>query len=305
MTLPELVRERLGDEEAVERVALGGDDEVVVTPTRTLVYRSEGLLSGESVEEYSLTAERISVSEGRRKSTIRLEHGLEGDGEFTVPSSRVDDVLRPVLAGVLTTAGVTDADEPVRELYRLGELSVIVTDERVIKHIGNTVWDEEFEEFAFEDVTALETERGDVSSQIIIEVDGRPDRIKTPSEDARAIREHIERRLLDYHDVADYAAFRELVAPDEDEETDRSDAAPASEEGAPEADTAEPVEEFDDTGLIFDVNAESDPAAEPDESDSVAEELATLREAVERQNDVLQSQQRTIEQLIDELRRGR
>lgn len=307
MTLPELVRERLGDEEAVERVALGGDDEVVVTPTRTLLYRSEGLLSGESVEEYSLTAERISVSEGRRKSTIRLEHGLEGDGEFTVPSKRVDDVLRPVLAGVLTTAGVTDGDEPVRELYRLGELSVIVTDKRVIKHIGNAVWDEEFEEFAFEDVTALETERGDVSSQIIIEVDGRPDRIKTPSEDARAIREHIERRLLDYHEVADYAAFRELVAPDEDDETDRPDAdpAPGEEEEAPEADPAESVEEFDDTGLIFDVDAESDAVTEPDESDSVAEELATLREAVERHNDVLQSQQRTIEQLIDELRRGR
>lgn len=304
MTLPELVRERLGGESPVDRVPIGGDDELIVTPTRTLIYRSEGLLSSEAVEEHSLNAERLAVSEGRRQTTVRLEHGLEGNSQFKVPSKHSNDVLVPILSGVLSTAGVTGEDEPIRALYRLGELSVLVTDERVIKHIGNAVWDEEFEEFAFDDVTGLDIERGDVSSQVIIEVDGRPERIKTPSDDARRVREQIERRLLAHHGVESYEEFRRKVAPDEDDA--EREAEPLAEI---EFDDDDDVDDLSAEGLVFDVDADDAgaPTAEAGVSTDgdLADELSSLREAVERQNDVLESHQETIEQLIEELRRGR
>ena len=44
MTVPAIVEERLDGEEVTSRVPLGGDDELFVTPERTLVYRAEGLL---------------------------------------------------------------------------------------------------------------------------------------------------------------------------------------------------------------------------------------------------------------------
>lgn len=313
MSVPEIVRERLGDEEVRARVPLGGDDELVVTPSRTLAYRAEGLLSGESVEEYSHQAERLSVTEGRRKCTLRLDHGLDGESEFTIPSKNVDETLKPIIGGVLSSVGVTEADESVRDIFRLGELSIVVTDGRVIKHIGNDLWDEEFEEYAFAGVTGLDVEKGDVSSQIIIEVDGRPQRIKTPTDMARGVRQAIQSALLDFYDVDSYAAFVDKVAPADEEPAEPVEASAEPESAdAAEEQPQQPEEESADTvgglELTFsnqETQSVEETAVETDQQSEIAEEVAVLREAVERQNEILQSHQRTIEKLIEELRRGR
>ena len=109
MNLPELLAGTVGDEDVVAEVPLGGDDRPAVTPTRTLLYRGDGLLSDESVDDYGHRVERIDVSTGRRKAKITLGYGLDGDETLSVPSKRVDDVLHPVLAGVLSASGVTGA----------------------------------------------------------------------------------------------------------------------------------------------------------------------------------------------------
>ncbi len=306
MTVPEVVRERLQDEEPRARVGLGGEDELLVLSDRTLIYRAEGLLSGESVEEYPHDVEQLTISEGRRKSTIRLDHGIDGESEFTIPSSHVDDALPPVLGGVLAAAGITDPGETVEAVYRLGELTLVITAARVVKHIGAAVWDQEYEEYEFADVTDLDVEAGEVSSQIIVEVDGRPQRIKTPSGDAREIRERIQRALFAHHDVDSYAEFKRLVGPPEDDE-----AQPDSDEPSRTTDSEPAVESADQSvgGISVTETPTVDPAApNPDSSGQpvdVAGEVAALRSAVERQNELLEAHQETIEQLIEELRRGR
>lgn len=301
MTVPEIVRAQLGDEDPRARVTLGGDDELIVTPTRALVYRAEGLLSDESVEEYGHEAEAISLSEGRRKSTIRLDHGIDGDSELTVPSNRLDDVLGPILEGVFATRGVTAEDESVREVYRLGELTIVITDARVVKHIGNAIWDQDAEVFEFDRVTGIDTEEGEVSSQIIVEVDGRPERIKTPSDDARKIREQIQRALLAHYEVDTYADFRDLVRDEEAEEE-------AAESEDDIVDTSEDIDVVE-AATPNDGPTLSDPQpfdmGSSTESADVTDEVAALREAVEHQNDLLEQQHETIQQLIEELRRGR
>lgn len=307
MSVPEIVRERLGDEKPRARVQLGGEDELLVLPSRTLIYRAEGLLSGESVEEYPHEAERVTISEGRRKSTIQLDHGIDGDSDFTIPSSRLDDALPPVLGGVLAAAGITDQDETVEAVYRLGELTLIITEARVIKHIGTPVWDEEYEEYEFENVTDIDVEAGEVSSQIIVEVDGRPQRIKTPSGDAREVRERIQRALLDYHGVENYAEFKRTVAPEDDTE----DTTGTLTDPDPTPSTTDPIATIgsDDSDIDIVDATTVDPNAAMDSSSGqpvdVAEEVAALRTAVERQNELLEEYQETIDQLIQELRRGR
>lgn len=300
MTVPEIVRERLGDEEPSARVPLGGDDELVVTPTRALVYRAEGLLSDESVEEYGHEAEAVAISEGRRKSTIRLDHGIDGESDLTVPSKRLDDALELVLEGVLSTGGVTDPGESVREVYRLGELTIVITDARVVKHIGNAVWDQDAEVYEFDRVTGIDIEEGEVSSQIIVEVEHRPQRIKTPSGDAREIREQIQRALLSHHGVGSYAEFRELVGDEEEEdERDAAEATGDADDGTATADDGPDLTEAPSLDI------EEPAAGSAGDSADVADEVAALRTVIERQNELLERQHRTIEQLIEELRRGR
>jgi len=269
MSVPGIVQSRLDGEQVAAQVPLGSEDGLFVTPTRTLIYRADGLLSDESVEEYPHDAERISISEGRRKSAIALDYGIEGSEKFKVPSNRLYEALHPVLAGVLNAAGVTTAEETVKQTYQFSELTLVITSERVVKHVGAAVWDGDYEEYHFGDVTGLGVEEGSVSSQIIVESGGRPQRIKTPSDQTREVRERIERALVAYHDVDSYEAFaREQgdagSTDDADSADDRdgestSDAESGEETADPLAGGVDPIDanppELDGDGAIVEDDA--------------------------------------------------
>ncbi|WP_323675531.1 hypothetical protein [Halorubellus sp. PRR65] len=225
MDVPGIVQGELDGEEVAASVSLGGEDGLFVTASRTLVYRSESLLSDESVESYPHDAERVTVKDGRRKTRITLTYSLDGERDFTVPSSVADDVLHPVLAGVLNGSGVTDPGETVVQTFRFSELTLIVTSDRLLKHVGSAVWDDDHEQYHFEDVTALDFEEGSVATQIVIAVDGRPQRIKTPNEHIAVVRERLTQALFAYYDVDSVAELNALVDPAEE--------TPASPGGSP------------------------------------------------------------------------
>lgn len=340
--VPPLVRDALDGETVRTRIELGGDDAVYVTPTRSLVYRSEGLLSDESVEEYSHEPDRVELKQGRRKSTFRLTY-IDGAEEFSVPAARTEEVLEPLLEGVLSANGVTDGEERVDGVYRFSELTLIVTDNRVLKHVGSALWDEDFEAFPYADVTDLDTEEGSVATGLVVEVDGRPQRVKIPSDEARVVTRAIENAVLAYHDVSSVEELREKQGVADDGEE------PAGDEfseagfdplmsGAVEGDDAEeddasgvPDDEAPDAGVEQDVvdrvsaagdvgaggEADSDaPAGDTAGSDAAGDvdpaaverleaRLDALEAEVERQTDLLERQHDLVEQLVEELRRGR
>jgi hypothetical protein len=220
MSLPELLAATVGDEDVVAEVPLGGDDRLAVTPTRTLVFRGDGLLSDESVDEYGHDVERIDVSTGRRKAKITLGYGLDGDETLSVPAKRVDDVLHPVLAGVLSASGVTGPGETVVRTFRFSELTLIVTSERLVKHVGSAVWDADFEEFHYEDITGLDFEEGTVATAVVLVHGGRSERFKAPNESARAVRETLADAVCSFHGVDSLEEFRVAAAEAEEPAAD-------------------------------------------------------------------------------------
>ncbi|WP_144922153.1 DUF7115 domain-containing protein [Halorubrum salsamenti] len=255
MSLPELLAGTVGDEEIVAEVPLGGADRLAVTPTQTLVYRGDGLLSDESVAEYPHDVERIAVSTGRRKAKLTLGYGLDGDETISVPAKRADDVLHPILAGVLSATGVTDPGESVIQTFRFSELTLVVTSDRLVKHVGSAVWDEEFEEFSYADLTDLDFEEGTVATAIVLTHDGRSERFKAPNESARAVRETLVDAVCAYHGVDSLEEFRVTVADEGDDgaATDAGDAGGTTDFGeGPDPLSASPV-----------ADAEAEPEAEP------------------------------------------
>ncbi|MFB6069090.1 MAG: hypothetical protein ABEJ90_04100 [Halobacterium sp.] len=218
MNVPALVQSSLGDEDVAAHVPLKGEDALFVTPTRTLVYRADGLLSDEGVEEYAHDAEGIDVSEGRRKAKVTLDYGLDGEETFSVPSSKLDDVLHPIVAGVLNAAGVTQPGETVKRTYRFSELTLVVTSDRVVKHVGAAVWGQDYEEIGFDTVTGIDVEEGSVSSQLVLETTGRTERIKAPSEEFRDVRETVEDAVYAFHDAANAAEFEQMNVDEGEEE---------------------------------------------------------------------------------------
>lgn len=311
MDRPELVTARLDGEPVETTVDLGGGDAVFCTPTRTLLYRADGLLSDESVETFDHDADRVELVEGRRKATVRLIDP-EGGREFTVPADRTDDVLAGLLAGVLRAAGDLEDGEALRAVYRFSELTLVLTDARLLKHVGSAVWGPDRESYAFADTTGISAEEGTHATQLVLRVGGRPQRVKLPPERAGAVRRQVERALFDHHGVDSRAEFDDRVgeapadvaaesAPASDPDLASGDDTPAAgDEAVPSFDIETPPS----ASVAGDPGA-GDVSADPDDSAALESRLADLEAAVERQSTLLERQQDVLERLVEELRRGR
>lgn len=309
MDVPELVADALGDEAVAAHVPLKGEDALFVTRTRTLHYRSEGLISDESVDEYPHDAERVEVSESRRKASIELDYGTGGAASFSVPANRLDEALHPVLAGVLNAAGVTQPGETVKRTYRFSELTLVVTSDRLVKHIGAAVWDQEYEEVPYEGVTDLAIEEGNVSSQLVLHTPDRTERIKAPNEAFREVQETISDALFAYYDVDSMEAFQQLMATEEEEPADAAGGDVSFGEGVEpiqagggqtQAATQEPAESEPETDPLEESGFTS--AAETvvsiDEA-TLQEELDALEAAIEEQQAALEHQRERIAAIRD------
>lgn len=392
MEVPELVRSALEGERVEASVDLGGDDRLFVAPSRTVVYRSEGLLSDETVEEYPHDAEAIRIEKGRRKAKVVLDYGLDGEQTLGIPAKRLDEVFHNVFSGVLRERAVVDPDEDVIETFQFSELTLTITQSRVVKHVGAVAWDEDYEQFHYEDVTDLTVESGSVATSIVLTLDDRQERFKAPNESERAVRETLESALLSYHDVESVEELRVRAEEKRDAEEDSGEETKSGEtidesddldermsfgDGPDplDTDTDTEVDAEAETDAEVDVDANTDTATDGEASaptseasdpervsrrhdtgskperesvephgtgdgqfqtvdsedvfegsgfqsagpvdsedisvelealrEDVSTELDALREVIEKQNEQLTRQRETIDQLIEELRRGR
>lgn len=283
MSHPDLVASHLGDEEPVATVNLSGEDALVITPTRSLLYRSEGLLSDESVSEFPHDVEGLAVDPGRRKTTVVLEYAIEDDRRLRVANARLDTLLHYLLAGIFHAKGITAPGETVQAVYRFNELTVVVTSERVVSHVGSVVWDEEYDEYRYADLTGLDFEEGNIATEIVLYVDGRSQRIKVPKESAEKVRQGLEEAVFAYWDVESMLAFEEAVGREEPVSTD------------PE-----------DPGIMFDeavapLTTESDEEDDPAEAEMPSYDIAAIEDAiaelttsVEEQRHLLEAQEEAL-----------
>jgi len=311
MDLPGAVRSVVGDESVAARVELGGEDLLLVTPTRTVVYRAEGLLSDESVTEYGHDVERIAVEESRRKATLRLDYGTDGERTLSLPRSRVDDALHPMMAGVLVAAGVADPGETVTNTFRFSELTVVVTSARLVKHVGSAVWDESYEEYPYDDVTDLRFEEGSHGTAVVLAAGDRRERFKAPNDRARELREALVGAVLDHHGHDDIESFRAARAADAEEPADDDGMAVDGLSPLGEREPADGANETTTDAPALDVVGDDEATADDgggvvsDPDPDLAAEVRALRDEVERQREAIETQRELIDQLIEELRRGR
>jgi hypothetical protein len=311
MDVPTLVEEALGEEDVAAHVPLKGEDALFITPSRTIHYREEGLLSDESVAEYPHDAERVEVEEGRRKATIRLDYGTRGTEAFNVPSSRLDEALHPVLAGVLNAMGVTEPGETVKRTFRFSELTLVVTSRRLVKHIGSAVWDPEYEEVVYEDVTDVDVEEGNVSSQFVLTTPNRTQRVKAPNESFREVEESVRDAILAAYDVGSLDEFRELKAAAETEEATMAEEEPdgvsfdsgvepirTGEDDSGEESKAQAMEELEDASEDLAESGFTSAAATVEgavDPEALVAEIEKLESAIAEQEAALEAQRRQLE----------
>lgn len=307
MDTPDLVKQELGDEEIQAGVALGDEDAVCFTPTRTLVYRGEGLLSDETVKTYPHDFERLTLSAGRRKTKFTLVY-TDGKRDFGVPGSRADAVLERLLEGHLRQSNAIAGGERVTGVFRFSELTLVVTEGRLLKHLGSVTWDGDFESYPFDAVTGLDFEQGSVATAIVLAVDDRPERIKAPSDQAPAVRRTLQEALFAFHEVSSLADFNAKVAAEPDEEAD-DDGGLGLESGIDplvsddEEGSDEPAETTEASGQTVAPSIDSD--GESSDIAALEQQITDLTAAIERQNERIEAQEETIRTLIDELRQGR
>ena len=215
MDIPDLVQQALGGEEIQAGVSLGDEDAVCFTPTRALVYSGDGLISDEGVNEYPLEVERLGLKRGRRKTKFVFQY-IDGRQSFSVPSNCGDDVLERLLEGVLRIESVLDGRESVAGVYLFSELTLVVAEKRVVKHVGEALWDEDYEVYDFAEVTGLEFERTSVATRIVLDIRGHPQRVKVPNDDAALLRRTLQEALFEFHDVESLEKLNRRLGEDDE-----------------------------------------------------------------------------------------
>lgn len=300
MALPDVVRTALDDEPVLDRIPLNGEDELFVTPTRLLRYRSEGLLNDESVERFPYGAERISSSRRRRTAAITLEY-VDGERTLSVPVDRFEAVLRALLDGVLAATGVADDGEETLETFRFDELTVVVTDRRLVEHVGEAVWDGEYEEIPLERVTGIEIERGRLVTELVLGTTERPRRIKVHNDRAKRFEACVRGAIRTYHGVEsiDELADEESENRIGEENEDGVDASPLASVD-PLAVVRSGTDDHGGRSTKPDENDQSTPGPE-----SIESELEALASMIEKQETLLADQRRTIERIRETVTRDR
>ncbi|CAI49768.1 uncharacterized protein NP_3354A [Natronomonas pharaonis DSM 2160] len=336
--LPELLADAVAGGTVIDIIDIGGGDTIAVTRSATHVFRSDGLLKDESVETFGHDVDRIGVKTKRRKSSIQLE-SIDASESFTVPSKIADAVVEATLEGVLRTTGVVAADEELQTQFRFSELTLVVTDRQLLKHVGSAVWDDEYEAFRYDELTGLDFEKGSVATQVIVETDSRRQRVKVPNEHAGSVQQVVQTAVFEYHGVSSLSGLQAKLDPETEPEPVGGDEAADADEAEATTSPEENGGQDDDDGFVSadwsppadqdparvtpnsDVDgndaaagaAESQPTADattatPDAAadvEALSQQVEALAAKVDRQTELLEAQQETIEQLVDELRRGR
>ena len=300
MSHPDLLASQLGEEEVVARITLSGEDELVITPSRSLHYQAEGLLSDESVTSYPHDVESVTASRGRRKASIEFTYPIEDPKSLSVPKSSLDSAVHYIVAGILNAKGVTDPGESVSAVYRFNELTVVVTSKRLVTHVGEAVWDAEHDQYRYADLTGLDIEEGSVATQIVLYIDGRSQRIKVPKERGAELKQDVLDAVFGYFDVSSMAALEDTFEQH----------APESEEpepdGIPFDDAVEPLRHGeDDARDTEDTSPTSRPGQAAVPAEHVAEiesTLERLQETIDAQSEVISHQQEALDELITLLR---
>ncbi|MBS3760505.1 DUF7115 domain-containing protein [Halodesulfurarchaeum sp.] len=299
MDVPTAVEEVLGDETITEVVSLKGEDALYLTPSRTIYYGAEGFLSDESVETYPHDAERIELTEKRRKATITFGYGTDGEGLLNIPESAIENALYPILTEVFRSTGVIETEETVEGTYRFGELTLVVTSRRLVKHVGTPVWDQEYVTVPFDDIQGITTEEGNVSSQLVVTTSGRTERIKTPNEGFRAVDETVREAVYAYYDVSDQASFEAVVTPDESDESE-TDVAETGGNGSNSPGDSKSTAEDDE--VVFVSATGIDPSSLETELDALETAIDEQAALIESQQEALSKQRARLESLRDHIK---
>ena len=293
MSHPDLIASHLDDEEAVATVDLSGEDILVITPTRSLLYESEGILSDESVSEFPHDVDGVAVKDGRRGSRIELTYPIQEPKQLRVPSDRRDAAIHYMLAGIFHAKGITESGESVQSVYLFNEMTLVITSQQVLTHIGAMVWDADYETYPFEDLTRLAFEEGSVATEVVLYVSGRSQRIKVPKGRGEEVKRALQEAVFAHFDVTSLDELNDAL---DDGETGQSE---SSTDGLLFDEAVSPLGSRDAAdGRTDDANQSTGDTSDIDRK-AIEPILADLQEQLAQQQDTLDAQEQALDELIE------
>lgn len=322
MTLPGGVSVLVGEDDIIDQVELDTHRMLYVTSTRAIAFRERSLFTEESVEVFPTNVKRLLLNRGKRQSTVTFEYTDRDDRELQLPSDATPPSIRALLESVVRATDVLEGDESIIELYRLNELTVIVTDQRLIKHVGQALWALPFDSIDYETVRDIESEVGQMSTGVFIRTTEGSDRFKLPKDVADRFVSRLEEAVCDYHDVPSVGVLRgdpDAGKPDPEPDLDRlRPLQVGSDDPRDEADISdlpdlsgladlsdEPdLSEGPDLSGLEGLSERSEPdtrGATPEIDPELVEQLSELTRAIERQQDQFDEYLRIISQIERDL----
>lgn len=291
MSLPGRVETILGTESVIDRISLGEDATLYTTETRTIVHRAGRLIRDERVESVDHRVETLAVDRGRRGVHLVFEP-RDGDRRtLAIPSGHLGPVLAAVLERILRHHARIEPDEAVIRMDRFDELTVVVTDRHLFKHVGTDVWGPDADDIPLAAIHDLTTESGTVATQVVLVTNEGTERIKVPRSEATALVDDLEGAICRHHGV------------DSIDDLGQPSPAPAADSDASTStlmEGFEPLRPTSTTGSHADSDAPGESRVERSSPEDDAD-LADLRATIQRHEERLDRHELLIELLEERL----
>jgi hypothetical protein len=117
-------------------------------------------------------------------------------------------IYDPLIRGAIHAKNTLQQGESIKKICRKGELTIVLTNMKILKHIGTSLWDIDFESFDLETISKIYVDAGGISSELIIESNNRLHRIKTTANIAQSLCDSSINELISFHNFPTYSEFQ-------------------------------------------------------------------------------------------------
>lgn len=291
MSLPGGVSVLVDEDDIVDRVALDDHRTLFVTPSKVITFRERSLLTEESVEVYPTEVEQLLLDEGKRQATVTFEYADGSSRELQLPTDTMAAGLKALLASVIRAMDIVQGDEVIIDLHRFKELTLVVTDSRLLKHVGWALWATAYDAIDYATITSIETEEGQVSTGVNIGTTDGNEWLKVPQSVADRFVSRFERAVCEFHGVTDLGVLNgdpEAGEPDPE----------------PDLDRLRPLQ-LNDPDELTTLDEAADTTDDHVDIDRILDQIEELTAAIESQQELLISYQDVLAEIETELTRDR
>jgi hypothetical protein len=199
-SIPTKITDKL-DTEVID--SFNFDNKVIaVTKSEIGVYKKPGLIADGSVETYNHRQAKLSRATTRFKNVL-IFNNIDGKFRIEIPDKE-EDVEQSIINARLSSE-VDNLD--IRFIYYTRDVKICLSTEKLILHIGDILWNDDYNAINRQDITDISVES---NTYLNVYTDSNVEKIKLPENDIQSVYKKLTHAISTSGEESDTDRYNEV-----------------------------------------------------------------------------------------------